>query len=767
MRFGGMSRVLHTHELVGVRNRTDMAWTDLVGMPMMNRFEPPSDRIRRFLNGSRKRCAANPGNYRGTNLTGAFFELCPRRPFWERYALSMAHAMRSEPVHLLDDELLVGMVYQTGPARGARSRENGELWRPYSPAHHIRMRVDQEIDPYVRSTVGFSQGHIGWRWDRILERGVLGHMELIREYLAEAKDVKARRLYRGALILWQAVLDWNEGHVSALREKALVAPAGDRERLEQLVEICSRVPRYPARTFHEAVQSFHFQHLALMFENPQGGNGPGRLDYLLWPYLERDLARGIITLEQARDLIDELFIRFEERLHGLDGWVEAIVVGGSDTDGKAAVSPISSMMVESTVTLGLVHPAVYMRLSEHSPEDFVDLSVHFLLEGDNRAQIYNDDACIPAMVRSGVSPQDAAMYMAGGCMEISTQGMSSDLNFATTHNVAKTFELVLNGGVDMLTGERAISHQRDFTEYQDFDDLYSAFEAELQREYREMARALDIASRYYAKYRPCYLLSSLVDDCLERGREQQDGGARYHDYGFAPLGITTVADSLLAIKRSVYEEQFTTPHELLAALRSDFVGYETLQARLRQLPKFGVEDPDADAMCDRVLTSACTLATQQRTRFGGLLKPMVFNFVWTPQASRELGARADGSNAGDSIGHGMTPLSSAMTRGITSAINSSTGLTYDCVAGGATTMWDCDEEWINFDLLKALLRVFLARGGMIFQGNMTSVQELIEAVQHPEDHPNLVVRVGGFSAHFVSLDPDLQQEIISRRRYAG
>lgn len=350
-------------------------------------------------------------------------------------------------------------------------------------------------------------------------------------------------------------------------------------------------------------------------------------------------------------------------------------------------------------------------------------------------------------------------------MEISVQGMNCDLNFAATHNVAKTLELVLNGGVDLLSGERRIAHDRGLADYSCFEDLYAAFQVELERYYGELVRALDLCSQCYAEYRPRYLASTMIGDCVERGREQQDGGARYHDYGFAPLGITSAADSLHAIQRAVYDEGFVSGAELLAALRANYVGFELLRQRLNSLPRFGIDDASADAACDRVLQTVCAAAARPRTRFGGRLKPMVFNFVWTPGASRELGAQADGSPAGARIGHGMTPRSGAMTAGITAAINSATSLGYEAVSGGATTMWDVDEQWIDHGLMKALLTTFCARGGMIFQGNTTSVTALEEAQEHPERHADLIVRVGGFSARFVALDRDLQQEIIARRRH--
>jgi pyruvate-formate lyase len=729
------------------------------------RFAPLSKRIQRFQESSRLRGeTAHPVRCQA-NLTDAFFTSCAHLPFPERYAHALAQALENEPVYLFPDERLVGMLYQTEPPTLHRTRDTASerLWAPYSASAQTRLRQGEEIEPHLR--VGGAPGHVGWRWERILARGIAGHMDDIRAHLADARDERARQFYQGALVLWESVLRWIDRHVMALRERAVGACGEERARLERLADMCSRVPRYPARTFHEAVQSYHMQHLAVMFENPFGGNSPGRLDYFLWPYLERDLDRGVITLEEAKDLVDELFIRLHERINHRDGWVEAVMVGGVHPDGSSSLNPFSYMMIESIGALGITHPSVYTRLRASDPPDFIDLNVRYLLWGGNRAQIYNEDACLPAIIKSGLSLEDAAMYMAGGCMEISAQGTNSDLNFACTHNVAKTLELVLNGGKDLRNDRQIIAYDRKLADYADFEDLYTAFEAELDREYRIMTRALDIASECYAQYRPCYMLSSLILDCLERGREQQDGGARYHYYGFAPLGITAAADSLTAIRQAVYELGIVSAEELLAALRANYQGYEALGEQLSRLPHYGREDVVADDMCDRVLQSVCTAATRQRNRYDGQLRPMIFNFVWTPTASQELGARPDGTRAGGYISHGMTPNGRAMTKGITAAMNSCLSLDYACVSGGATTMWDMDEQWITFDLLKALLLRFLQGGGMIFQGNMTSVKQLEDAYEHPERYPNLTVRVGGFSARFNTLDRDVQREIIERHRH--
>ena len=726
-----------------------------------------SERIVQFRDASRERGAGETFSPRRINQTNAFSELYADAPFWERYARSMAFALENEPVYLFDDQRLVGTLYQTPRNWGQPEEAHAKEWEGYDVGNQTRMRQAEMIDPFVGG--GGAPGHIGWRWDWLLQKGIEGHIEDLQRRLLQATNEESKQLYEGAIILWEGVLNWNDRHIEALEAleaEAKLASGTNKAQIEELIEVCTQVPRKPPRNFREAVQFFHFQHLAVMFENPFGGNGPGRVDYFLWPYLEKDLEQGDITLDFAKELIDELWIRFHERLQNGDGWVEAVVPGGIHPDGSCAVNPLSHIMVESIIDLNQTHPVVYPRVCKDCPADFIDLMVKYLLEGENRAQIYNDDVCLPAIMNGGVEREDAAMYMAGGCMEISPQGMNCDLNFARTHNIAKVLELVLNGGMDLLNGEKRIPVDRNLTDYTDFEELYDAFEGELARQYEAMVKALDIASECYAEYRPCYLLSSLMNDCLERGLEQQAGGSRYHDYGFAPLGITSAADSLNGIKRAVFEQKFVSADEMLDALRANFEGYEVLQARLHRLPMFGVEDPEADGMTQRVLRSICTLATDQRTRFGGWLKPMIFNFVWTPGTSAELGARGDGSVAGETIGHGMTPIGRAMKEGITTAINSSTSLPFECVIGGATTMWDMDDQWINHERMKAILTTFLAKGGMIFQGNTTSVKELEAAMKNPEQYPNLIVRVGGFSARFATLDVSLQREILNRRRHS-
>ncbi len=563
------------------------------------------------------------------------------------------------------------------------------------------------------------------------------------------------------------MLAWNDLHAKKL-EKALRSCRTEvrRRELRAKLALVRRVPRYGARTFHEALQAFHFSYLATMFENPYGGNGPGRLDYFLWPYLERDLAAGRETVESATEKVAELFLRMHERNYCKDMGIETIMVAGSRPDGSSAFNPLSEIMVRVIMNLAVTTPHVYIRIPENPPPALLELAAEYLKDGHNMAQILSDRSIVPALVRGGVAPEDAAMYMCGGCMELSPQGMNCDLLFTGFFNVPKILELTLNGGICLNTGCRMLSgYRRTLEEFDSFEELYGAFLDNLKTTLGFTFRCMDLFSEEAARLRPAFLLSAQVSDCIERARNLNDGGARYNDYGSTPIGLPDAADSLYALKHAVFENGIAGKAGLLAALQSNFASDELLRLRLLELPKFGQGDPEADGMAARLFRDVCAIYDGFSNRFGGKVKPMLMSFVFSPIAGNALGASANGHKAGVPVAQGMTPHSSSMTRGIGTAMQSANRLDLGAAPGGVASMWDLSGGLTRLDVLQGLLRSFIATGGQIFQGNTTSVEELRAARRDPESYRHLIVRVGGFSAKFTALDPQLQDEIINRHRH--
>ncbi len=676
---------------------------------------------------------------------------------WEKIARSMAGAIVNQKIYIEPYDKIIGRVYHLNREEVKNPDSDFDcLSAPYK-----RLCATIPDYPELRENQlsgSTSKGHITWMWDKILKLGTSGMKERYAKALANAADGKGRQFFSGVLIMVEALEKWNEKHVAEL----------DHLGMHEMAELCRRVPRYPADTFLEAVQSFFMQYIVTMSENPYGGNGPGRLDYYLWPYLERDLKNNDCTLEQARELIEELFIRIDERIHTQDGWVEAIVVGGSHPNGTSAVNPLSRIMVESIMDLDITHPAVYIRLPKDKPQDFVRLCAKYLQNGSNRAQILCDETIVKALNDSGVTYRDAVEYTCGGCMEIGIQGMNSDFLFNGWHNITKIAELFVTGGLCLKTNKKLNAvNAKGLESYTSFEDFYKDFIGEVSRILNIFFKAQDAYSEEAENSRPAYLISSMIEDCYAKGRNMHGGGARYHDYGSCPLGIPNTADYLFAVKKAVFEESICTPHELIESLKVNFQGFDLLRKKLISIPKYGQENEEADGFARKTFADISNIYTSYKTRWGGTGKMVVLTFVWAPEAGRILGATADGNLAGKPVAHGVTPQSSSMTNGITSSMNSCTSIPFHLFNGGASTMWDLDPSWAGEDVIKALLTTFFEKGGQIFQGNMMDAESLLKAQKTPEENKHLIVRVGGYSARFVNLKKDLQSEIIARMRHAG
>ena len=676
-------------------------------------------------------------------------------PLWEKVARSMSEAIVTQNIYIDGSDHIIGRVYHLN------SKPIGEKDPDLDSITVTYKQLCEDIPGYAElaannlcGTTGV--GHIAWAWDNILRLGTSGMKAQYEHALARAADEPAKEFYSGVLIMLDALEAWNDKHVAALERRGMNAQAA----------ICRKVPRYPAETFAEAVQSFFMQHIVVVAEN--WGNSPGRLDYYLWPYLEKDLECGRCTLAQARELVDELFIRMDERIHTADMWGETIVVGGSHPNGASAVNPLSHIMIESIMSLDITHPLVYARVPQNAPEDFLRLCARYVKDGGNKAQILSDENIMRALTKSGVPYHDAAHYVCGGCMEIGLQGMTSDFLYNGWQNIPKIAELFTTGGECLQTGKRFSAIQaRGLAAYDSFDTFYRDFTAEVTRILHIFFRAQDAYSERAETSRPLYLISSMIQDCLPRGRNMHGGGARYHDYGSTPIGLPNTADYLFAIKKAVFDDGICTAEELLAAMRANFEGHGELRHALRRIPKYGQENAEADALAARLFADVGDMYASYRNRFGGRGKCTILTFVWATEAGNALGASADGNLAGKPVAQALTPQSSSMTKGITAAMNSCGAMPWDVFNGGATTMWDLDPAWASEEVIRALLTTYFAQGGQIYQGNVTDAESLLRAQANPGEHQNLIVRVGGYSARFVMLSKELQNEIIGRIRHAG
>ena len=678
---------------------------------------------------------------------------------WEKKARAMADAIINQEVYVYDFDKIIGRVYHHNGVRV----EGYDVYGTYQKEARERT---VKVNPGAEELAEFdimawgSFGHIAWAWNEMLALGTEGIRKKCQRSLERnASDKKSVEFLNGVLIMLDALEKWNEKHIPILEKMGKTEEA----------EIIRRVPKYPARNFREAVQSFFMQYIVVIKEAPYGGNSPGRLDYYLWPYLEKDLRDNKITLTEATTLIEEMFLRLDERIYNADTWGETVVLGGSYPSGASAVNPLTYIMLNAYKKYPITtHPSIYLRVPENAPEEYLKACADYVINGQNRAQLINDKAMVDALVSNGVTLSDAYEYFCGGCMEVGVQGKNSDLLFVGKYSVANILEFCITGGYSLVK-KKWLTHfkPKSLDKFDDFESFYQSFIEECQKTTKSYFEHMDRLSEYLERERPQYLLCSMLDGCIEKGRNQHGGVVKYHDYGATVLGLANASDSLFAIKKAVFEDKICSASELIEALKADFNGYELLRKKLCAIAKYGQNDDEADEMMVRVTNDVCSAFRAYKNRFGGTAKPTILTFIYAPTTGAILGATPDGRKAGTVIAHGVTPQSASMTDGITSAINSASKLDYSLFTGGATVMWDLDCSWANEQIAEWLIRAYFNGGGQFFQGNVTSVEELIKAQQTPEKYPNLIVRVGGYSAKFVNLNRGLQDDIINRTRHKG
>ena len=684
-------------------------------------------------------------------------------PHHLKLAKSMAYAIEEIDVWAYQDDMIGGRIYYFNEEPIAQKCAEFDYIEP------AYIKIQNEIDNYFELVNNqlisdlynkdfiACNGHIGWRFDKLLELGVDGLKKLYQEALDKTSDEKAKEFYEGVLILLDGLLAFNDKHIE-IYEKL-----GNTELAERM----RNVPRYPCKTFKEAVQAFFIQHIVVMRENPFGGNSPGRLDYFLWPYLKNDLENGIITLEEVKEIIDELFLRIDERIYTVDIWGETVVVGGTNEDGSSVVNPLTYIMVESIMDLNITHPYVYLRIPEDADEELYNLAARYLKSGSNRAQILNDRVIIDSLVYSGAQYSEAVHYMCGGCMEIGIQGKNNDFLFGGFQNTHKMLELLITGGICLKTNKeiKDFPFKKGLVNYSDFDSFYKDYLTVIKRYSDLSLKMVEIYSEFAEVNRPSYLLSCMMDGCYEKGRNLNGGGSKYHNYGTTPLALPDSIDSLYAIKYAIFDNKICSKEQLIDALKNNFNGHEKLQHQLSLIPKFGTDNLDVDTFGNEFVSKVIDIYNSYKTRFGGMGNAVILTFIHNPYAASILGARADGKKANFPVSHGLTPNMGSMTEGVTAAINSCCRLPFEKISGGASTMWDFDSSWATEEVISAIIKTFIQNNGQIFQGNTSSLQDLISAQKNPDEYSHLIVRVGGYSARFVNLSTELQNEIINRKRH--
>jgi formate C-acetyltransferase len=516
-------------------------------------------------------------------------------------------------------------------------------------------------------------------------------------------------------------------------------------------------------------------HMAIMLESNGTGISPGRFDQYMYPFLRKDLEEKRIDYYQALELLECLWIKFNEVNKLMDQNLtdliqsypsrQNIVLGGLTKGGTDATNDLSYLCLKATADIKFPQPSLSIRYHMDSPDDFMMDVAKVIRLGLGLPALYNDEAHIPALMNRGVALEDALDYALVGCVEPAPSGKSFPNAAGSKFNFAKCLELTLYNGVDPVSRKKIGPETGE--DFRDFEQLLAAYKKQIAYAVKQMVVAENIIESAHRELAPLPWLSVLVEDCIEQGKEVLAGGARYNFTGPQGVGLATIADSLAAIKKLVFEERKTTLEELKKILSSNFKDNERYRQMLINLaPKYGNDDDYVDILAREVMEFyACEVEKYSNTR-GGKFHAGMFPASAHVSLGRIVGATPDGRYCGTPLSDGISPVQGRDAHGMTAVFNSVTKLNHLRTSNGTLLNQKIHPAVLNSDeglkKLVAAIRAYFSKRAMHVQFNVVSSEMLRDAQLHPDKYRGLVVRVAGWSAFWASIDKALQDDIISR-----
>ena len=679
-----------------------------------------------------------------------------------------------------------------GETRKAYEKEVIPFWRGQTIREKIFAEMDEdwkaayEAGIFTEFMEQRSPGHTVLD-DKIYKKGMADFQADIRKAIAaldfhsdpeafrKKEELEAMSVAAGALIRYAARHAEKAGELAALEKDPL-----RKAELEKIAAVCARVPGNAPRDFWEALQYYWFVHLGVITElNTWDSFNPGRLDQHLFPFYKKGLEEGTLSEAAARELLQAFWIKFNNQPAPPKVGVTAeesgtytdfclINLGGVKKDGSDAVNDLSFLILDVIEEMRLLQPSSMVQISKKSPDSFLRRALRIIKTGFGQPSIFNTDAIVQEMIRQGKSLEDARLGGASGCVEA---GIFGKENYTLTgyFNLPKVLEITLHNGLDPRTGKRIGLETGDPAGFAGYEELFEAFRRQVGYFIDIKVKGNGIIERIYAEYMPTPFLSLLIDDCIARGKDYHDGGARYNTSYIQGVGIGTMADALTAIKFNVYDQKTVSLPELLEALEANFAGQEALRLRLlNKTPKYGNDDDIADA----VMVSVFELyhdAVNGRPNFkGGTYRINLLPTTVHVYFGKVTGATPDGRRSAEPLSEGVSPVQGSDRHGPTAVIKSVAKM--DHLRTGGTLLNQkftpqllSTEEGLG--KLAALVRSYFKLDGHHIQFNVVTAETLREAQKHPEKYRDLIVRVAGYSDYFVDIGPDLQDEIIRRTEH--
>ncbi|WP_290140417.1 formate C-acetyltransferase/glycerol dehydratase family glycyl radical enzyme [uncultured Dubosiella sp.] len=653
-------------------------------------------------------------------------------------------------------------------------------WKGKSMEDVIRQRDGQHIDAIAKvvkiNQKDHAQGHICPDVKRWLEKGPAGlKAEALKKLETCAED--EREFYECVVLVMEGAIHFMN------RYHDLILSMDREQELTEVAAICKNLSERGARTFHEAVQSIWFLFVILHMESNASSFSPGRMDQYLYPFYERDVAQGRIDKERALVLLECLWLKFNQIVY-LRNQNSAkyfagfpigfnIALGGVDAQGKDTYNEVSLLCLQAQYDLGLPQPNLSVRLHKHTSSELMQAAIQVVAKGSGMPQFFNDEAIIQTMHDDlGIAIQDARDYAIVGCVELTTHGNNLGWSDAAMFNLNKALELTLNHGVCLLTGEKIGLDLGGLDTYGSFAALEQAFQTQVDYFIDEMMKAEEVVEQAHQDCLPTAFLSSVIDDCLEVGKDVTRGGAKYNLSGIQMIQIANLADSLAALQKLVYDERRIEAVDLLQALRTDFKNDRVMQTMLQnKVPKYGNDVDWVDAHGAKWASYFREKMKQYTNYRGGPYHTGMYTVSAHVPMGENVGASPDGRNAKTPLADGgMSPVYGRDLSGPTAVLKSVSKMQDSCTTNGGLLNMKFLPSFFQTQTgrnkFENFLRAFVDLEIPHIQFNVVNRADLLDAKAHPERHQSLTIRVAGYTAYFVELAGKLQDEIIERTSYA-
>lgn len=672
-------------------------------------------------------------------------------------------------------------------------------------------------------------GHITVKYDEVLAIGYRGIIEKAKAELSkcgfgDGDYAKKAHFLEAVILSCEAVIRYARRYAQLLLDEAdKCTDAARKQELLMMAKNCVNVPEKGATSFWEACQTVWFIQMILQIESSGHSISPGRFDQYMYPYYEKDIKAGVITREFAQELIDNFWIKLNDlnkvrdaaSAEGFAGYglFQNLIAGGQNSEGIDVTNDLSFMCLEATMHVRLPQPSLSVRIWNGTPDDFLLKAAEVTREGMGVPAYYNDEVIIPSLVNRGIPIEEAREYNIIGCVEPQKAGKTEGWHDAAFFNMCRILELVFSNG--MSKGVQIGPKTGDILQMKTFEEVFEAYKIQMEYMISLLVNADNAIDMAHMERAPLPFESCMVDDCIAKGKSLQEGGAVYNFTGPQGFGIANVADSLMAIKKLVFEEKKITMAELKKAIEDNFgrgiapevaqevttqvvkelmakgekvseeriaqifvtalngsvteaqkKRYDEMLALIDEVPKYGNDIEDIDMFAREVAYTYTKPLEKYTNPRGGIFQAGLYPVSANVPLGKQTGATPDGRLARTPIADGVGPMSGRDTKGPTATANSVARLDHFIASNGTLFNQKFHPSALKGQsgllTFAALVRGYFDKKGMHAQYNVVSRETLLDAQKNPEKYKTLVVRVAGYSALFTTLSRSLQDDIINR-----